>query len=77
MRELFISAGNIEPDDQSKILTVRIHRMATLARDKAIAALLEDLNGLGFCHLETGQKMTCALAGCAVKIFARIRISEV
>jgi len=61
VRELFISAGDIEPDEQSKTLTVRIHRMATPAHDKAIAALLEDLNGLGFCHPETGQKMIYAL----------------
>jgi len=61
VRELFISAGDIEPDEESKTLTVRIHRMVTPAHDKAIAALLEDLNGLGFCHPETGQKMTYAL----------------
>lgn len=61
VRELFISAGDIEPDEQSKTLTVRIHRMATPAHDKAIAALLEDLNSLGFCHPETGQKMVYAL----------------
>jgi hypothetical protein len=61
VRELFISAGDIEPDEQSKTLTVRIHRMATPAHDKAIAALLEDLNSLGFCHPQTGQKITYAL----------------
>lgn len=61
VRELFICAGDIEPDERSKTLTVRIHRMATPAHDKAIAALLEDLNGLGFCHPETGQKMIYAL----------------
>lgn len=61
VRELFISAGDIEPDEESKTLTVRIHRMVTPAHDKAIAALLEDLNGLGFCHPETGQKMRYSL----------------
>lgn len=61
VRELFISAGDIEPDEQSKTLTVRIHRMATPAHDKAIAALLEDLNELGFCHPETGAKMVYSL----------------
>ena len=61
VRELFISAGDIEPDEESKTLTVRIHRMVTPAHDKAIAALLEDLNSLGFCHPETGQKMVYAL----------------
>ena len=61
VRELFISAGDIEPDEKAKTLTVRIHRMATPAHDKAIAALLEDLNNLGFCHPETGAKMIYSL----------------
>jgi len=61
VRELFISAGDIEPDEVAKTLTVRIHRVVTPAHDKAIAALLEDLNRLGFCHPETGQKMIYAL----------------
>lgn len=61
VRELFISAGDIEPDQVAKTLTVRVHRMVTPAHDKAITALLEDLNSLGFCHPETGQKMIYAL----------------
>ena len=61
VRELFISAGDIEPDELTKTLTVRIHRMATPAHDKAIAALLEYLNALGFCHPETGEKMRYSL----------------
>ena len=61
VRELFISAGDIEPDEVANTLTVRIHRMATVAHDKAIAALLEDLNTLGFCHPETGAKMVYTL----------------
>ena len=44
VRELLISAGDIEPDEVTNILTIRIHRTATAAHDKAIAALLEDLN---------------------------------
>jgi hypothetical protein len=58
---LFISSGDIEPDEVTKTLTVRIHRMTTPAHDKAIAALLEDLNSLGFCHPETGAKMVYSL----------------
>lgn len=61
VRELFISSGDIEPDELAKTLTVRIHRMVTPAHDKAIAALLEDLNNLGFCHPETGAKMIYSL----------------
>jgi len=58
---LFISAGDIEPDEVAKTLTVRIHRMVTPAHDKAIAALLEDLNSQDFCHPETGAKIVYAL----------------
>ncbi|PIZ23949.1 MAG: hypothetical protein COY49_00625 [Comamonadaceae bacterium CG_4_10_14_0_8_um_filter_57_29] len=61
VRELFISAGDIEPDEVAKTLTVRIHRMVTPAHDKAIAALLEDLNSQDFCHPETGAKIVYAL----------------
>ena len=61
VRELFISAGDIEPDETAKTLTVRIHRTATPAHDKAIAALLQDLNNLAYCHPETGAKMVYSL----------------
>jgi hypothetical protein len=61
VRELFISSGDIEPDEVTKTLTVRVHRMVTPAHDKAISALLEDLNSLGFCHPETGAKMVYSL----------------
>jgi len=61
VRELFISSGDIEPNEVAKTLTVRIHRMVTPAHDKAIAALFEDLNNLGFCHPETGAKMIYSL----------------
>jgi hypothetical protein len=61
VRELFISSGDIEPDELAKTLTVRIHRMVTPAHDKAIAALLNDLNDLEFCHPETGAKMIYSL----------------
>ena len=40
VRELLVSSADIEPDDDAKTLTVRIHRMASPAHDKAIAALL-------------------------------------
>jgi hypothetical protein len=61
VRELFISAGDIDPDEVTKTLTVRIHRMVTPVHDKAIAALFEDLNAMGFCHPETGAKMVYSL----------------
>jgi hypothetical protein len=61
VRALFISAGDIDPDEVTKTLTVRIHRMVTPAHDKAIAALFEDLNAMGFCHPETGAKMVYLL----------------
>ena len=37
--------------------TVRIHRMASPAHDKAIAALLDDLTQLAFLHPETHARL--------------------
>jgi hypothetical protein len=42
IRELFVAAGDIEPDAVAHTLTVRIHRMASPVHDRAIAALLEE-----------------------------------
>ncbi len=61
IRELFVSAGDIEPDPQAATVTVRIHRMANPAHDRAIAALLEEINQQEFKHPETGARMTFAL----------------
>jgi hypothetical protein len=57
VRELLVSSADIEPDDDAKTLTVRVHRTASPAHDKAIAALLHDLTSLEFRHPETGAKM--------------------
>ncbi len=57
VRELFVSSGDIEPDDVAQTLTIKIHRMANPAHDKAIASLLEELTQLAFCHPESGAKM--------------------
>jgi hypothetical protein len=61
VRELFVSAADIEPDDQAKTLTIKVHRMANPSHDKAIAALFNDLNQQEFCHPETGARMIYAL----------------
>lgn len=61
VRELFVSSADIEPDDRAGTLTIRIHRMASPVHDKAIAALLEELTELKFCHPETGAKMIYTL----------------
>ena len=61
VREIFVSSGDIWPDDAAKTLTIRIHRMANPAHDKAVAALLKELTGQGFCHPETGAKMIYTL----------------
>jgi DNA-binding CsgD family transcriptional regulator len=61
VRELFVSFADIEPDDFANTLTIRIHRMASPAHDKAIAALLEELTSQAFCHPETGARMIYAL----------------
>jgi transposase-like protein len=57
IRELFVSSADLEPDEQNKTLTIRIHRMANPAHDKAIAALLTELNALEFKHPETQARM--------------------
>lgn len=61
IRNLFVSSADIEPDEQAKTLTIRIHRMANPAQDKAIAALLEELTQQGFCHPETNARMIYTL----------------
>ena len=52
---------DIEPDDQAKTLTIRIHRMANPCHDKAVTDLLNELTLQGFCHPETGAKMIYTL----------------
>ena len=61
IRELFVSSADIAPDDVAKTLTIRIHRMANPAHDKAIAALLKKITQQEFQHPETGAKMIFAL----------------
>jgi len=57
VRALFVSSGDIEPDEQANTLTINIHRMATPAHDKALGLLLDDLTEQAFCHPQTGAKM--------------------
>ncbi len=57
VRQLFVSSGDIEPDEAAQTLTIKIHRMTNPAHDKAVAALLEELTAQAFCHPETGAKM--------------------
>lgn len=61
VRRLFISSADIEPDAQTNTLSVKVHRMSSPAHDKAIAALLQDLNDQAFRHPETGALMHYAL----------------
>ncbi len=61
IRELFVSSADIEPDEASNILTIRIHRMACPAHDKAISLLLSDLTDSAFTHPETGARMVFSL----------------
>jgi hypothetical protein len=61
IRELFVSSADIEPDDAAKTLTIRVHRMANPAHDKAIAALFVEINQEEFHHPETGAKMLYSL----------------
>ncbi len=54
VRELLISSADILPNEKENTLTVRIHRMACPAHDKAISSLLADLTKAGFHHPQTG-----------------------
>ncbi len=62
IRELFVSSADIIPDENAQMLTIKIHRMASPAHDKAIAGLLEELTKQEFLHPETGAKMVYVLA---------------
>jgi len=80
IRELFVAAGDIEPDAVANTLTVRIHRMASPVHDRAIAALLEELTGPEFQHPETGASMRFELVShskSANQVSREIRKSEV
>jgi hypothetical protein len=61
VRALFVSSADLVPDARDKTLTVKIHRMASPVHDRAIAALLADLNKLNFCHPETGDRLVYSL----------------
>jgi transposase-like protein len=62
IRELFVSSADLEPNEEENTLTVRIHRMACPAHDKAIGALLADLTQAAFRHPETGMRLIYELA---------------
>ena len=57
IRELFVSSADIMPNNEDDTLTIRIHRMACPAHDKAIAALLAELTQSNFRHPETNARM--------------------
>ncbi|HOE40277.1 MAG TPA: hypothetical protein PLB25_01380 [Rhodoferax sp.] len=64
VRQLLVSSGEIEPSDATTTLSlcIKIHRIATPAHDKAIAALLADLSSEELRHPETGTKKIYTLA---------------
>ena len=62
IRELFVSSADFEPNAQENTLTIRIHRMASPAHDKAMASLLADLTQINFRHPETGMRLIYTLA---------------
>jgi len=62
IRELFVSSADLDPDEKAGTLTVRIHRMACPAHDKAVGALLNELTQAAFVHPETGARMIYELA---------------
>ena len=45
LRDVFASEADLIPDEENKILTVRLHNLSTVALDKKLDVLLEYLNG--------------------------------
>ncbi len=62
IRELLVSSADIIPDESENTLTIRIHRMVCPAHDKAVSALLNDLNRENYRHPETNARMIYELA---------------
>jgi len=62
IRSVFTSSADIEPDVQNNTITIRVHRMATPAKDKVVSLLLQKLTDAEFHHPETGAKMIYVLA---------------
>ncbi len=61
IRELFVSSGDIEPDEYAQTLSIPIDHMANPAHDRATVALLHKFNQLQLHHPATVAKMTSAL----------------
>ena len=61
IRELFVSSADIIPNEQERTLTIRVHQMAVPAHNKAIAALLDELNKTEFIHPEANLKVVYEL----------------
>lgn len=57
IRALLVSSADIEPDASANTLTIRVHRMSTVAHDTAVAGLFAKLNALNFAHPQTGMRM--------------------
>lgn len=57
IRELFVSSADIELDNEEHTPTIRVHRMACPAHDKAIVCLFDELNLSNFQHPETGARL--------------------
>jgi len=56
VRELFVSSADLEPSGQNNTLTIRIHRLACPAHDKAMSALLADLTLIPFGYSQGSNK---------------------
>ena len=57
VREIFVTAADLIPDHKNQTLTVCLHHMANPVHDRAVAALLEELNKRQFKHPQTGARM--------------------
>jgi hypothetical protein len=62
IRELFTASADIQPNPAAGTLTIRIHRMACLAHDKAIMAVLTELTAAEYRHPQTQATMIFEMA---------------
>jgi len=61
IRDIFVSSTDLDPDDATGTLSIRIHRMVSPVYDGAVARILAALPNAGFRHPETGHCFICQL----------------
>lgn len=63
LRDLFRSEADLEPDLEQRVLRVQVHPMSNPRSNRAIAHLLEHLNGAEFTYPGTDLRLIYSIAG--------------